>query len=65
METHYRWCAHDVMAAMFDELSQKYLINFYCSWNQQGRRIIVFWILRDWLQPTYSCEQTNSFSSIP
>ena len=40
------------MAAILDELSQKNLINFYCMCNQHGRRIIVFWILRDWLQPT-------------
>ena len=41
------------MAATLDELSQKKLINVDCMWNQHGLRIIVFWILRERLQPTY------------
>ena len=52
-QANYRWCACDVMAAILDELLQKHLINFYCMWNQHGRRIIVLCILRNWLQPTY------------
>ena len=52
-QANYRWCACDVMAAILDKLLQKHLINFYCMWNQHGRRIIVLCILRNWLQPTY------------
>ena len=39
---HYRLRPCDVRAAMLVELSQKILINFYCMWNQHGRRIIAF-----------------------
>ena len=49
----YSWCARDVMAAILDDLAQKNFINLYYMWRQHGFRIIVFWILRDWLQPTY------------
>ena len=48
------WFERDIMAAILDKLLQKNLINLYCMWNQHGCRIIVFWILKDWLQPTYS-----------
>ena len=49
----YKCRARVVVAAMLVELSQKNLINLQCRWNQHGRRTIVFWILRDWLQPNY------------
>ena len=42
------------MAAILDELSQKNLINYFGMWNQHGRHIIVFRILKNWLQPTFT-----------
>ena len=57
-----RWLACDVMTAMLVELSQKNVINFYCMWHQHGRRDIVFWILRDWLQVIDT--KTNHTSAI-
>ena len=49
----HTWRTREIMAAMLIELSQKNLINFFCRWNQHGRRIIVFRIPGNWLQPTY------------
>ena len=42
------------MTAILGELPRKNLINFYCMWNEHGRRNIVLWILRNWLQPIYT-----------